>query len=63
MIRKVTLKNRNIIGIEMKYEALYLGTVCYKDEILHVVSETEELNALSSFVLTEEEFKKYTFID
>ena len=63
MIRKVTLKNRNILGIDMKYKALYLGTVCYKDEILHVISETKELNALSSFVLTEEEFKKYTFID
>lgn len=47
----------------MKYEAFYLGTICYKDEILHVVSENETLNALSSFALTEEEFKKYTFIE
>ena len=61
--KKVTLKNKSILGFEMKYEAFYLGTICYKDEILHVVSETEKLNALSSFALTDEEFKKYTFIE
>lgn len=64
-MKKILMKHTNILGIEMKYEAFYFGTICYKDEVLHVVSENEfYLNALSSFAITEEDFNKYcTFIE
>lgn len=58
-MKKILMEHKNILGIKMKYEAFYLGTICYKEEILHVVSEKETLNALGSFALTDEEFKEH----
>ena len=63
-MQKVILKHKNDIGIEMKYEGFYLGTVNNKGEILHLVSERENnLESTVAFTLTEEEFKQFAFVE
>lgn len=63
-MKKVVLKHKNILGIEMKYEAFYLGTVNNKGEILHLVSERENnLDSTVAYTLTEEEFKQFAFVE
>ena len=63
-MQKVILKHKNDIGIEMKYEGFYLGTVNNKGEILHLVSERENnLESTVAFTLTEEESKQFAFVE
>ena len=63
-MRKVVLKHKNLLGIEMKYEAFYLGTVNNKGEVLHLVSERENnLDSSIAYTFTEEEFKQFAFVE
>ena len=63
-MRKVVLKHKNILGVEMKYEAFYLGTINNKGEVLHLVSERENnLDSSIAYTLTDEEFKQFAFIE
>jgi hypothetical protein len=63
-MKKVVLKHKNILGIEMKYEAFYLGTVNNKGEVLHLISERDNnLDSTIAYTLTEEEFKEFAFVE
>ena len=63
-MEKVVLKHKNILGIEMKCEAFYLGTVNNKGEVLHLISERENnLDSTVSYTITEEEFKQFYFVE
>ena len=59
-MKKILMKHTNILGIEMKYEAFYFGTITFKDQKLHLLSEHEKnINYDVSYALTDEDFSEH----
>ena len=64
-MKKILMEHKNILGITMKYEAFYLGTITVKGERMHLLSEHENnINYDVSYALSDEDFEKHcTFIE
>ena len=59
-MKKIIMEHTNILGIVMKYEAFYIGTITFKDQKLHLISEKENnINYDISYALSDDDFEKH----
>ena len=58
-MKKVLMEHKNILGITMKYEAFYVGTITVKGERMHLLSEHENnIDYKLSYAISDDDFEK-----
>ena len=59
-MKKILMEHKNILGVTMKYEAFYLGTITFNEQKLHLLSEKENnINYDVTYALSDEDFEKH----
>ena len=57
-MKKTIMEHTNILGIVMKYEAFYVGTITVRGERMHLLSEHERnIDYKVSYALSDDDFE------
>lgn len=57
-MEKIIMEHTNILGIVMKYEAFYVGTITVRGERMHLLSEKENnIDYKVSYALSDDDFE------
>ena len=57
-MKKILMEHKNILGITMKYEAFYLGTITVRGERMHLLSEHENnIDYKVSYAISDDDFE------
>ena len=60
VMKIIIMEHTNILGIVMKYEAFYVGTITVRGERMHLLSEHENnIDYKTSFAISDEDFEKH----
>ena len=57
-MKKTIMEHTNILGIVMKYEAFYVGTITVRGERMHLLSEHENnIDYKVSYAISDDDFE------